>query len=325
MLGAAQAGTKRHEFSLCMKNTTCVGLHTLRWVCGPANMVPTMNDLPTVSARINDLMTALKLSQRRLGIDADVERSTLNRCLNLKGGKEGRHWRREHLARIAPVLKVSLEDLLKGTEEEKRFATEGNAPEQIKEMEGALAEAITRAQELEAQLVAAKTQLEAAQQALDNRPTHDVLDETKARLSSAEERERAAVDRARNTSKRLEEENAKRQAAEKERDKWRSNSDESVKLANKNHQAAKQNSEIAAYWKAQFDAASEQLKKETARANLNGLLANGKQAICDRLAAEKQAVEKRALEAESSASSAKGLAFLTTTLGAISLLSRVDD
>lgn len=260
-----------------------------------------MNKPSIINERIQSRMTALGLSQSKLSEASQgvVERSALNRCL-----KGIRPWRRKHLAQLAPLLGITFEELVQGTEEEARFANEENAQLQIEKMEESLAETINRLRESEAKLIATQTQLEATQRAIDNRPTQDEFNEIKAKLASAEARERTAINRASESSKRLEEESAKRQAAEKERDEWRSKSDESVKLASANHQAAEQNGRIATYWKGQFEAVSAQLKNETARANHN---------------------YKVATKAEESANSAKGIAILTTTLGAFSLLSRGSD
>lgn len=308
-----------------------------------------MNELtPTISERIKARMASLNLNQSNLSKISCVERSALNRYI-----KGDRPWRREHLARLAPALGTSLEELIAGTAEEAQFASEESALHQAKEMEDALAEAITRAQERDAQIAAIHTQLEAAQQALARRPTQEAFDEINSKCSDAEERERATAVRMKESQKLLEDETAKRKATEKELESLRATYESAVKLAEKNHKAAEHNKEAAVHWKAQFDNLAEQLKKETDRANRNCKIANTNKALCDQLAAEKQATEmraqyledlanenaelarqnaefaeqqrRRATEAESSASTAKGLAFLTTTLGAISLLSRSDD
>lgn len=265
---------------------------------------PTPN---TISERIKVRMASLNLNQTKLSKDSGVERSALNRCI-----KGDRPWRREHLARLAPVLGQPLEELIAGAAEETQIANEESAQQQTKEMENALAEAITRAQERDAQTAAVQAQLEAAQQALDKRPTQEALEELRAKLADAEERERATASRMAIVQKQLEDESAKRQATEKKLASLHATYEKAVSLAEKNHKAAEQNKYIANYWKAQFESSSEQLKIETSRANYNYEIAiqHGK-------AAEQQT--RRANSAESSAGSAKGLALLAT-VGALSLL-----
>jgi transcriptional regulator with XRE-family HTH domain len=338
----------------------------------------------TLSERISARMEDMGLTQAKLAEISGVERSVISRCL-----RAARPWRLDQVRRLAPAFGCSLEEFIKDTPEETLLAGEDGLKAQLEGMQTALAEAIARAQTFEAQKAAAGEKLLALQEILDQRPSDETLRELQAKLVDAENREAKTAHEMEESQKKLEEERSGRRAAEKQLEVLDSRHSAALKLAEENHQAAERNHQAAehneraaSHWKAQFEALTEQLQKETKRANHNYAVATEQKGMFDKLAADKKRIEnharqmealathhekvaknaakrlgdneklfveyeklvqdlqksadenanlaqqnaeialthqRRASAAESEAGAAKGLAFLTTTLGAMSI------